>query len=35
MKSQPRYQPGERIANRYLLHQALLGGMGEVYLCLN
>ena len=35
MKPQPRYQRGDRIANRYQVHQALLGGMGEVYLCLD
>src|SRR5690606_32041885 len=32
---QPRYSKGQRIANRYLVHQALMGGMGEVYLCLD
>src|SRR5215211_3028122 len=32
---QPRYQKGQRIANRFLVHQALMGGMGEVYLCLD
>lgn len=35
MKSQPRYQPGDRIGGRYEVHQALMGGMGEVYLCLD
>jgi serine/threonine protein kinase len=30
---QPRYIKGQRIANRFLVHQALTGGMGEVYLC--
>lgn len=34
-KRQPRYQKGQRIANRFLVHQALMGGMGEVYLCLD
>ena len=32
---QPRYQPGDRIGGRYLVHQALMGGMSEVYLCLD
>lgn len=35
MKPQPRYQPGDRIGGRYHVHKALLGGMGEVYLCLD
>lgn len=35
MKPQPRYQPGDRIGGRYLVHKALMGGMGEVYLCLD
>jgi eukaryotic-like serine/threonine-protein kinase len=35
MRSQPRYRKGERIGGRYLVHQALMGGMGEVYLCLD
>ncbi len=35
MKPQPRYQRGERIGGRYLVHKALLGGMGAVYLCLD
>jgi len=35
MRSQPRYQPGDRIGGRYQVHQALMGGMGEVYLCLD
>lgn len=34
-KRQLRYQKGQRIANRFLVHQALMGGMGEVYLCLD
>jgi serine/threonine protein kinase len=33
--SLPRYRKGDRIAGRYLVHQALQGGMGEVYLCLD
>lgn len=32
---QSRYQKGQRIANRFLLHQALMGGIGEVYLRLD
>jgi serine/threonine protein kinase len=35
MRSQPRYQPGNKIGGRYLVHRALMGGMGEVYLCLD
>ena len=35
MIPQPRYQSGERIGGRYLVHKALMGGMGEVYLCLD
>jgi hypothetical protein len=35
MNPQPRYQPGDKIGGRYLVHQALMGGMGEVYLCLD
>jgi serine/threonine protein kinase len=35
MRKQPRYSTGQRIANRFLVHQALMGGMGEVYLCLD
>ena len=35
MKPQPRYQPGDRIGSRYQVHKALMGGMGEVYLCLD
>jgi len=31
----PRYHKGQQIAGRYLVHQALMGGMGEVYLCLD
>lgn len=29
------YQRGDRIAGQYLVHKALMGGMGEVYLCLD
>ena len=32
---QPRYQKGDRIGRRFLVHHALMGGMGEVYLCLD
>ena len=35
MKPQPHYQRGDRIGGRYQIHQALMGGMGEVYLCLD
>ena len=34
-RRQPRYSKGQRIGNRFLVHQALMGGMGEVYLCLD
>lgn len=29
------YSPGATIAGRYRVHQALLGGMGEIYLCVD
>jgi hypothetical protein len=32
MQNQPRYQKGDKIGGRYLVHQTLMGGMGEVYL---
>jgi tetratricopeptide (TPR) repeat protein len=35
LKQQPRYQKGDRIGGRYQVHQSLIGGMGEVYLCLD
>src|SRR4051812_32486579 len=35
MQAEPRYRKGDRIGGRYLVHQALAGGMGEVYLCLD
>ena len=35
MKSKARYKPGEKIGKNYLVHQTHLGGMGEVYLCLD
>ena len=30
-----RYRKGDKIGGRYLVYQALAGGMGEVYLCLD
>ncbi len=35
MKVEPRYNKGDRIGGRYQVHQGLMGGMGEVYLCLD
>jgi len=35
MITKPRYHPGDRIGGRYQVHKALMGGMGEVYLCLD
>ena len=35
MVKQPRYKKGDHIANRFRVHQALVGSMGEVYLCLD
>ncbi len=35
MPHEPRYRKGDKIGGRYLVHQALAGGMGEVYLCLD
>ena len=35
MSYTPRYRRGDRIGGRYQVHQALAGGMGEVYLCLD
>jgi tetratricopeptide (TPR) repeat protein len=35
MQSELRYRKGDKIGNRYLVHKALAGGMGEVYLCLH
>ncbi len=35
MKPKPRYQEGDKIGGRYLVHQSLMGSMGEVYLCLD
>jgi tetratricopeptide (TPR) repeat protein len=34
MPHEPRYRKGDKIGGRYQVHQALAGGMGEVYLCL-
>jgi len=33
MRPEPSYRPGERIGGQYLVHQAMVGGMGEVFLC--
>jgi tetratricopeptide (TPR) repeat protein len=35
MSPTTRYQKGDKIGGRYLVHRALAGGMGEVYLCLD
>jgi serine/threonine protein kinase len=35
VQSGPRYRKGDKIGGRYLVHRALAGGMGEVYLCLD
>jgi hypothetical protein len=35
MRPRPRYQPGDKIGGRYQIHQALMGGMGKVHLCLD
>ncbi|MBK9124430.1 MAG: tetratricopeptide repeat protein [Chloroflexi bacterium] len=35
MRNQPRYSKGQRIGGYFLVHEALMGGMGEVYLCLD
>jgi tetratricopeptide (TPR) repeat protein len=35
MPVEPRYRKGDKIGGRFLVHQALAGGMGEVYLCLD
>jgi hypothetical protein len=32
MHSKPRYHSGDKIGGRYLVHQALMGGAGELYL---
>ena len=35
MPFQPGFSAGDKIGGRNLVHQALMGGMGEVYLCLD
>ena len=35
MKRQPRYKKGDLIGGRFQVHEALMGGMGEVYLGLD
>lgn len=35
MQIQSRYQKGDKIAGRYQVHDVKMGGMGEVYLCLD
>lgn len=35
MQLRPRYRAGDTIGGRYEVHDALMGGMGEVYLCLD
>lgn len=35
MVHRSQYQPGDHIGDRYQVHRALWGGMGEVYLCLD
>jgi tetratricopeptide (TPR) repeat protein len=35
MNRELRYRKGDKIGGRYMVHQALAGGMGEVYLCLD
>jgi hypothetical protein len=35
MLSSTRYRKGDTIGGRFFVHQALQGGMGEVYLCLD
>ncbi len=34
-RHKPRYQPGDHIGGRYQVHDIKMGGMGEVYLCLD
>lgn len=34
-KHKPSYDIGEKIGGRYLIHDALMGNMGEVFLCLD
>lgn len=33
MNTETLYKPGDKIGGRYQVYQALMGGMGEVYLC--
>lgn len=35
MNLQPRYRPGDCIGEHYRVHEIKMGGMGEVYLCLD
>src|SRR5437016_4223446 len=35
MQAATRYSKGDKIGGCFLVHQALAGGMGEVYLCLD
>jgi len=35
MSPKPRYQPGDKIGGRFQVHKVIMGGMGEVYLCLD
>lgn len=35
MKNEPRYKLGQCIGRRYLVHDVKMGGIGEVYLCLD
>jgi serine/threonine protein kinase len=35
MMPTPSYQPGDLIGGQYLVHKAIVGGIGEVYLCLD
>ena len=35
MREKSRYHPKDNIGGRFLVHQVLMGGMGEVYLCLD
>jgi eukaryotic-like serine/threonine-protein kinase len=35
MQPELRYKTGDKIGDRYQVHRALAGGMGEVYLCLD
>lgn len=35
MNVKSRYQKGDKIGGRYQVYEVLMGGMGEVYLCLD